>query len=342
MPHELKNREIFAVGEWNGMEFTDEDLDDIVANFNKLAETHKVPLKFGHDADHNDGQPAIGWITSVMKQGQKLYADFSHMPRTVFDAIKNKLYRTVSIELLFNVDNDGKKFNHVLDAVALLGADHPAVNSLADLDALLAKRTKFIGGHKLAFETIAGTSKKFDSKKGDAGMDDKKVQDLIDAALKPLSDANVKLTADLEAANSQIAKFTKDKADDEADALKETIKASRKAVVEVLDEAVRQKTLTPAFREVYEKQIGLDDDDRVVTIKLDEVKSMFSVTKVSGQQGLEKDGDDDIDNPEAELLVLTRKNMSESGEKDFHAAFSATAAANPKLHRAYLDANGVK
>ena len=124
--------------------------------------------------------------------------------------------------------------------------------------------------------------------------------------------------------------------------LKETIKASRKAVVEVLDEAVRQKTLTPAFREVYEKQIGLDDDDRVVGIKLDEVKTMFSVTKTDkSQQGFEKDKDD-TDNPEEELMVLTRKNMSESGEVDFAVAFSATAAANPKLHRAYLDANGVK
>ena len=136
MSHELKGREIFAEGMWNGLNFSSSDLEDIVANFSKLKDDHRVPLKFGHDADHNDGQPAIGWVERIFKEGTKLFADFTHMPRIVFDAIEQQLYRTISIELLFNVDNDGNKFNHVLDAVALLGADHPAVNSLADLDLL--------------------------------------------------------------------------------------------------------------------------------------------------------------------------------------------------------------
>ena len=103
MNHELKGREIFAVGVWNDMEFSGADLDDIVSNFNKLGDTHKVPLKFGHDANHSDGQPAIGWVSRLFKEGNKLFADFSDMPRTVFEAIKNKLYRTVSIEIRYNV-----------------------------------------------------------------------------------------------------------------------------------------------------------------------------------------------------------------------------------------------
>lgn len=342
---ELKGREIFATGKWNEIEFTESDLDDIITNFDKLIETHKVPLKFGHDADHNvpDGQPAIGWVSRVYKVGTKLLADFSDMPRTVFEAIKNKLYRTISIELLFNVDNDGNKFNHVLDAVALLGADHPAVSGLADLDALLAKRTRFAGGHKLAFATMPGMSKYQETiTQEDFAMDKKEVDDLISKALDPLTKANDKLVADLAAANSQIVTFKREKADADQAAEQKAIKLARTAVTEVLDTAVRQKTLTPAVRDTYSKQIGVDDDDRVVLIKLDEVKAMFSVQQVEdGSTGKETD-DDVSDDPEVELMTLTRKCQQETGESDFAKAYKLTCAANPKLHKAYLDSNGEK
>jgi len=342
---DLKGREIFAVGKWNNMEFTHEDLEDIASNFEKLSDTHKVPLKFGHDADHNDGQPAIGWINNVFKQGDKLFADFVGMPKTVFEAIKSKLYRTVSVELLFNVTKDGKeRFNHVLDAVALLGADHPAVNTLADLDALLATRTSFAGGHRVAFETIAGTSKKFHKKPVEVEMDKKEVQDLIDAATKPLADANTELSKDLKAANATIAKFTSDKADDEKKAKEEKIKLARANVTAVLDAAVKGKTMTPAIREVYEKQIGLDDDERVVSINVEEIKTMFSVKGDDDQTGLHKDDGDDIDDkdPGGQLLTLSRKYQADHGEDSLKVAFTRVSEANPELHRAYLDSNGEK
>src|SRR5690606_25974082 len=98
---ELRDREIFAVGKWNGLEFTEADLDDIVANFDRLKDIHKVPLKFGHNDEQpiTDGQPAIGWVSRVYRKGKKLLADFSDVPSVVVEAIKKKLYRTVSVEL---------------------------------------------------------------------------------------------------------------------------------------------------------------------------------------------------------------------------------------------------
>jgi len=346
MTHELKGREIFAAGVWNDMEFSEADLEDIVANFDKLIGKHKVPLKFGHndEQDITDGQPAIGWVERIFKQGDKLFADFTHLPRTVFEAIKNKLYRTVSVELLFNVDADGVKFNHVLDAVALLGADHPAVNSLADLDALLAKRTVFSGGHRVAFDTVSGKAGKRIITQKDDEMDKKEVQELIDATTAPLKEANAQLSKDLKDANVTIAKFTSDKADDEKQRKEEAVKLARKSVTDILDAAVRAKTLTPAIRTVYEKQVGVADDERVVKIDLEEVRSMFDVKVVDDKPtGLHtKPGDDDFDekDPEAALLSLVYKNQADTGESDFATCFSRVAVANPKLHRAYLDANG--
>ena len=54
MGHELKGREIFATGTWNGIEFTEDDLDELIFNFDALKDNFKVPLKFGHDEDHKE------------------------------------------------------------------------------------------------------------------------------------------------------------------------------------------------------------------------------------------------------------------------------------------------
>jgi hypothetical protein len=338
MSHELKGREIFRTGIWNEVAFNETDIDDIIANFDNLK--HNVPLKFGHDADHKDGQPALGWVERIYKVGNTLLADFTHLPKIVMEAIDAKLYRNISVELLFNVDSDGKKFNHVLDAVALLGADIPAVNSLQDLDALLATRTAFTGGHRQAFKTTAGNVTKVIS---EVEMDKKEVQDLIDVATKPLADANVQLTKDLDAERAKTAKFTSDAADADKKAKEEKVALARKEVTAVLDAAVTAKSLTPAMRETYEKQIGVADDDRVVEIKLEDVKTMFKVEdkKEDGHTGFHKESDDFDGDAEAELMSLTRKNQAING-KGFDEAFRLTCGANPELHKAYLDSNGEK
>lgn len=339
---DLIGREIFAVGTWNGMEFVEEDLDDIVENFERLQAEHKVPLKFGHDADHKDGQPAIGWVSRVFREGKKLYADFTGMPRIVFEAIKNKLYRTVSVELLFNVTKDSKeRFNHVLDAVALLGADQPAVSGLADLDALLATRTSFAGGHRVTFETIAGTSKKF-HKPLEKDMDKAEIQALIDETTQPLKDANAELQKDLKAANALVAQFKAEKEDNEKKANEKAIKMARDNVVAVLDAAVKGRTMTPAQRELYEKQIGLDDDVQVLKIDVEEIKTMFSVKDEQKQQGLDDKDDIDLSDPSESLLAMTKQYQHKHGEDSFNVAFARVSEANPELHQAYLDSNGEK
>lgn len=340
MSRNLKNREILKVGTFNGEPFDEDDLDDIANNFTKLADIHKVPLKFGHDADHRaDGQPAIGWVSRVYREGQKLFADFSDVPNIVAKAIKKKLYRAVSVEVLFKVDNKGKRFGHVLDAVAILGADQPAVKGLADLDALLATRAEFSGGRRVAFTVSEGNGKRPSSKEHD--MDKKEIQEMVDAAVEPLKGANVKLTKE----NTDLKAKLKTITDADEKRTKEDtatrILASRKAVTNLLDTAVRDNKMTPAVRETYAGQIGLADDEKVLDIDVDQVKIMCSATKGTDTDETGKDnGEKKFDDPEAELNRLTRVSQSESGEKDFLAAFSLVCAANPELHVAYLNANG--
>lgn len=343
---DLIGAEIFAVGKWNDIEFTAKDLDDIIANFDGLSEIHKVPLKLGHNDDQKvtDGQPALGWVQKVYKKGNKLLADFVDMPKTIYEAIKNRLYNAISIELLFNVDHDGTKYNHVLDAVALLGADHPAVNTLADLDKLLATRAEFSGGRRIIFETQAGKRKKI--KEEEFEMDEKQVEKLIATALKPLEDSNKALAEELKAEKVKTEMFEKEKVEFVRKEEEKAVVLSRKIVTDILNEAVRDNRMTPAVRETYSKQIGLDDDKKVIDIDVDQVKIMCAATKGAddgeGETGMHGDPNRGSKDPEEELIVLTRKSMAETGENNFAVAFGRVAPAHPKLHKAYLDSNGIK
>lgn len=175
-------------------------------------------------------------------------------------------------------------------------------------------------------------------------MDKKEVQELISAATEPLAEANVQLAKDLKERDVTIAKFTSDAADADKKAKEEKVKLARTAVTEVLDAAVKAKSLTPAMRETYENQIGVGDDERVVSIKVEDVKKMFSIkdTPKEGETGFHKESGEDFDgDPEAELMSLTQKNRTVNG-KSFSESFALTCAANPKLHKAYLDSNGEK
>ena len=320
---DLIGREIFAVGKWNNMTFTEDDLDDIVANFEKLSVVHKVPLKFGHNDEQpiTDGQPAIGWVSRVFREGKKLYADFVDMPKTVFEAVKNKLYRTVSVELLFDVDHQGNRFSHVLDAVALLGADQPAVNTLADLDALLAARTSFAGGRRICFETIAGKKQESISiEKEELEMDEKQLKQFIADAVEPLKQELEKVTFERDELRLKTEQADRERAEFEAEQKRQKITAARQSINDVLDEAVRDKRMTPAMREIYTAQIGVNSDDRVVDIDIEQVKAMCSAVNVSP----------------IGASAMTAKTP-EYGERNFARALEAVARANPDLHKAYLE-----
>ena len=135
--------EIFSVGQWNGENFSKKDLEEIARNFQRLREIVKPPLKFGHDENQTllgqrDGDPSLGWVQDLRVRGGKLVATFAGVPAMVHEAIEKGRYRRVSAEFYFNVRRKGKRLGKVLKAVALLGADLPAVTNLKDLGAYLA------------------------------------------------------------------------------------------------------------------------------------------------------------------------------------------------------------
>lgn len=132
----IKGIEVFRVGQWNNTEFIPKDLKDIKRSFDELNLAGKLPVKLGHATD--DSAPAQGWITDIRMVDDTLVADISDVPDELYNAIKAGRYRFVSMELLRDVTKDGKFYRYVPDAIALLGAARPAVDSLKGLDKLVA------------------------------------------------------------------------------------------------------------------------------------------------------------------------------------------------------------
>jgi len=153
----LNGVEIFRVGRWNDVRtFTEDDLQAMEDSFNALALAGRTPLKLGHNDEQplTDGQPALGWVERVWRDGEVLKADFTGMPRAVHEAVRAGLYKHVSVELLRDVIAGNKEYPWVLSAVALLGADIPAVSGLRDLQSLtMARRVQFASGTRMTFTT---------------------------------------------------------------------------------------------------------------------------------------------------------------------------------------------
>lgn len=133
MGKELKNIEIFAVGKWKGDVYTTDDLDAMVNAYQELKSRVEPPLKLGHD--FRPEAPAVGWITSVRRDGDKLLADIKDIPDEVYDAVEKKLYKKISAEIVLDYQDSvsEKTYPYVISGVALLGAKLPAITVLHDV-----------------------------------------------------------------------------------------------------------------------------------------------------------------------------------------------------------------
>jgi hypothetical protein len=162
----IKGVEIFQEGTWNGHTITSETLTDIVNAFGKTSAVVKPVLKLGHNDQQKllakDGMPAAGWVSDVYIQGKKLLADFVDIPKKIAELIKAKAYRKVSVEIFSGVKLGGEKFPNLLGAVALLGADTPAVLSLADIPTEFANNVENVLSFTMGDNAGNIETKKFD------------------------------------------------------------------------------------------------------------------------------------------------------------------------------------
>jgi hypothetical protein len=123
-----------STGEWT---VTAADLASAVAAA-KAGVIRSAPLKLGHQGPMRDASPALGRATNLRTtpDGQTLLADFVDVPRALAPVLV-KAYGQRSVEALIDYEApDGRRWPLVIEAVALLGAQLPAVDGLADVAAL--------------------------------------------------------------------------------------------------------------------------------------------------------------------------------------------------------------
>lgn len=222
--------EIFKAGKHtssNGVtrEYTVEDCQKIVDNYNSNVTNHEAPIVIGHPKDND---PAFGWIEKLKLVGDTILAKPKQVVKEFAEAVQKGLYKKRSISLYPDL---------TLRHVGFLGAVPPAVKGLADLkfnDASEPELFEFNEDNdqdKSKFlNQIADLSEMILSKEKEISV------------LKNYETDNAKLKSDLEFAQ-------KSKADAEESIRNLNLKMRKMEFESYLNDKIAYGTLTPAQSE---------------------------------------------------------------------------------------------
>ena len=125
----IKDVEIFAAGTFNGIPYTETDLENMVKHFYDLKKDSTLDpvFKINHSEDARD---QVGWILDVKKEGELLLADIHVTEWEAYDKILNGTWKKVSSEIYLpemSEEEFGIK-DHILRAVAVVST--PKVKSI--------------------------------------------------------------------------------------------------------------------------------------------------------------------------------------------------------------------
>lgn len=288
-------------------------------------------------------------MSRIYRSGDTLLADFTDVPTSVYELIQTAKYKFVSVELLKDVQAGTRTLPWVLDAVALLGADQPAVGTLKDLQSLTMAR-------KLAFRARARVAFQRDTKLFSTGankaMDEKEVQAAIEAALAKQAES---LTAKFSTQLTTEVKKVTDAAKAESDSAlaKQKAETHRTQIKAKFETAVKAEALLPAKRESFYKYNRVDDDASVVQIKLEDVDAYITEfsdpVKLAAANKTQTKVGEKVEFAATAALEVTRRAeelaIKRGGKPnvfaDVHAASKLVLSADPKLAKAYFaDPNG--
>lgn len=343
---EINDVEIFRTGKWNGDDYTEKDLDDIVAAFEKVG--YKPPVKLGHK--ESSGAPAFGWVRSLRRKGDKLVADFMDLPQKIYEAIKARRFDSVSSEIFWNLKRGDQTFRRALKAVALLGSEIPAVADLKPLRDSLHS-VPDIEAHVY---TISDEDMK---------MDVKELQAKVDELTKLNTQLQAKLDAGGDKGNDEEVKKLQQQVSDLTKQIAQGQQEKREQLVKNLCEKIR----VPAYREYFEPMIrifaGQDDlatktysigtgdakQDNlgiadVVEAFIDrlnkDTEKLFAQLSVQTFEDLPEEpetGDEfkSLTEVSDKIEELVAKYQKDHRDADYGEAVNAVLQANPKLAKAY-------
>jgi len=342
---ELSDIEVFRAGTWNGDKYTTKDLDAIVEAFGKMG--FRPPIKLGHA--EQSGAPAYGWVKNIRRVGEKLVADFMDLPEKIFKAIKDHRYDAVSCEIFFDLKRGESVFKRALKAVALLGAEVPAVSGLKPL------RESFFETSAKA-QSYSLTQKELEQGQMTDKKDDPKTVAELTAELAKLQDQlktlstkqgddpeQVKqLKADLEAKDRRLAAIESDRAKERIESAvgKCKVPAYSQFLTHLYDLAAAADGATEAKK----YSIGSGDkakevsafsvvDSLVEKINTD-AEHLFRMHSVAGTSPPDLENDD----VQIEVDLKVRAHMAEKKVEKYADALQAVLNSDPDLKKRYHEA----
>jgi TolA-binding protein len=372
-----KGIEIFSTGTWNKGTFSEADLDAMVESFDALELAGRVPLKLGHEGpdgrlvtgerDKNGNykdplsQLSMGWVQRIYRQGNTLYADIEVSDK-VAKLIDDKFLKFVSVELYSEVRASRRVFPWVLDAVALLGTDNPAVGILKDIQTLaMSARAPMAHSQHLMFaregqySTLIGDRPTM-AKEKEEGGGEITLQGLSDQLLKmqqtivALQGENATLRQEVVKGQQAQNRFT----ELQQTVQKDRVTNHRQAIKDKLEVAVKAMDITPAARDRFLKTYKVEDDTLVMEIDLNDVgefieenpnpKKPTAQKKGFSVKNSDADVPDDIPADQA-MTALTFAQLREDGianptADQIEAAAVKVMQKNPNAktrYRSYID-----
>jgi len=368
---ELKDVEIFAVGTWIGsggpMKWSEEDMESIVTNTNMLmnSEEFKITprLKLGHSYDQigwedahildgqMDGDPALGKITNFRTKGtgknKTVIADFVNMPDIIYNTIEKELYTNVSAELEFS-----KGVGWYITAVALLGADIPAVKAINDLQAFLSDKIadlKSVENVRLAF-----SQPKINGDVMPEDVKDKKDTQVSDPSITKLIDTNMDLRRnfsekekEVTTLNSKLEEKDKELAQYRKQALKAKFSEQREKILAPYEQDVKAQVLMPAMLDkikacLNEQEANFSEDSKLSISPELAREVVQSYAKVNFNEEGAGSGSSKNDNNEGglapdEVVAKECKILQAQRNISYSEASKQLILEKPEIWKAYTD-----
>jgi hypothetical protein len=277
-------------------------------------------------------------VSRVYREGRKLLADFTDIPKVVYEAIKSGLYKFVSVELLGGVKAGTREIPWVLDAVALLGADPPAVGTLKDLQSLTMARSSGLQGRaRVAF--TRDSNPLTGAKPNMAGENDD-----LKAILQRLADAEKERDA-LKIKAAQTETFERDLNELKAKTHADKVTSHRAKLMELFEAPIKDKKILPAAREQF-KRVYKTETDAVLDVTSADVEIFIKANPNPDYRPAPASlGGVDPNAPEEKAIAFARSRVNEdrSGkprDQVLVEAIQAQMRQNPDLGKAWQDAPG--